>query len=110
MLVIKQQHKIGLGPGICGYSAKYKSSTSGVFARIEDAIKRRYNKYIGRPRLEKRYVQSVANAIRNGFHWIDYSCAYGDGKLIGEAIKQSGVKREELIITTRVSNHAQRSF
>ena len=98
---------IGLGPGICGYSAKYKSSTSGMFARIENALKRRYNKYICRPRLERRYVQSVADAIKSGFRWIDYSCAYGDGKLIGEAIHKSGVKREDLIITTRVSNYAQ---
>ena len=30
-----------------------------------------------------------------------------DGKLIGEAIHKSGVKREDLIITTRVSNYAQ---
>ena len=105
--MIYNSETIGFGPAACGYSAKYKSSTSGMFARIENALKRRYNKYICRPRLERRYVQSVADAIKSGFRWIDYSCAYGDGKLIGEAIRKSGVKREDLIITTRVSNYAQ---
>lgn len=105
--MIYNSETIGFGPAACGYSAKYKSSTSGMFARIENALKRRYNKYICRPRLERRYVQSVADAIKSGFRWIDYSCAYGDGKLIGEAIHKSGVKREDLIITTRVSNYAQ---
>ncbi|MBQ3447578.1 MAG: aldo/keto reductase, partial [Synergistaceae bacterium] len=42
-----------------------------------------------------------------GFRLIDYSAAYGDGKLIGRAIRKSGVKREDLILTTRVSNGAQ---
>ena len=105
--MIYNSETIGSGPAACGYSAKYKSSSYGIFARIINALSRRYNKYIGRPRLERRYVQSVADAIKSGFRWIDYSCAYGDGKLIGEAIRKSGVKREDLIITTRVSNYAQ---
>lgn len=105
--MIYNSETIGFGPAACGYSAKYKSSSYGTFARIINALSLRYNKYIGRPRLERRYVQSVADAIKSGFRWIDYSCAYGDGKLIGEAIHKSGVKREDLIITTRVSNYAQ---
>ena len=105
--MIYNSETIGFGPAACGYSAKYKSSSYGTFARIINALSLRYNKYIGRPRLERRYVQSVADAIKSGFRWIDYSCAYGDGKLIGEAIRKSGVKREDLIITTRVSNYAQ---
>jgi diketogulonate reductase-like aldo/keto reductase len=100
---INQQ--IGFGPGGCGYSSNQKPQC--VHGRILSALLRRYNKYIVRPQIEKNYVDAISNAIKQGFRWIDYSCAYGDGKLIGEAIKQSGVKREELIITTRVSNYAQ---
>ena len=96
---------VGFGPGICGYSSKYNQR--GKNGRILSALKRRWNKFIEHPRLEKQYVYSVANAIRNGFCWIDYSCAYGDGRLLGKAIRESGVKREDLIITTRVSNYAQ---
>ena len=75
--------------------------------RIHDALYKRYNNYIIKPRVEKQYVNSIVNAIKNGFRWIDYSCAYGDGRLLGKAIRESGVKRKDLIITTRVSNYAQ---
>ena len=99
---------VGFGPGICGYSANYNpSNSSGLYHRICNALKRRYNIYVTRPRQEKKYMQSVAEAIKNGFRWIDYSCAYGDGRLFGAALRQGGVDRQELIITTRVSNYAQ---
>ena len=97
---------IGFGPGGCGYSEKYKSSKN--HGRLCNALIRRYNKYIVRPKVEKHYVSAIESAIKRGFRWIDYSCAYGDGKLLGEAIKQSGIDRSDLIITTRVSNYAQR--
>ncbi len=84
---------------------KYLLPLNGI--RIHDAIYRRYNNYIVRPKIEQQYVNAIVSAIKGGFHFIDYSCAYGDGRLIGKAIKQSAVKREDLIITTRVSNYAQ---
>lgn len=98
---------IGFGPAACGYSANQKPIKSLVGGRIYNALSRRYNKYILKPWRENAYIHSVETAIRLGFRWIDYSCAYGDGRLIGEAIKRSGVKRKELIVTTRVSNYAQ---
>lgn len=99
---------VGFGPGICGYTAKYKpTSKGGFFSHACNALLRRYDKYIYRPKLEKRYINAVASALESGFRWLDYSCAYGDGRLIGEAIRKSGVKREDLTITTRVSNYAQ---
>ena len=68
-----------------------------------------YNKLIGRQIQKYKYVKSVVNSLNVGFRLIDYSAAYGDGTLIGKAIKQSKLRREELFITTRVSNHAQRT-
>ena len=97
---------IGFGPAACGYSDKYKKARH--IGRIANVILRRYNKYIVRPKVEKHYVSAISSAIQQGFRWIDYSCAYGDGKLFGQAIKQSGINRADLIITTRVSNYAQR--
>ena len=97
---------IGFGPGGCGYSDKHQSFQNN--GRLYNILIRRYNKYIVRPKLEKQYVSAIVSAIKQGFRWIDYSCAYGDGKLLGEAIKQSGIDRSDLIITTRVSNWAQR--
>ena len=98
--------QIGFGPGGCGYSNNQKPQL--VHGRILSALLRRYNKYIVRPQVEKKYVDAIANALKQGFRWIDYSCTYGDGSLLGKAICKSGVSRCELKITTRVSNWAQR--
>lgn len=92
---------IGYGPGMCGSS--FKSKPQDRFY----TFKRRFYKYFIRPKYERKYIQSIISAIQNGFRWIDYSCAYGDGRLIGKAIKDCGVKRNDLMITTRVSNTAQ---
>ena len=73
---------------------KYLFSLNGN--RIHDAVFKRYNKHIIRPRVENQYVNSIVQAIKNGFRWIDYSCTYGDGKLLGKAIRVSGIKREDL--------------
>lgn len=95
---------IGIGPGIMGYSTRYKKRTSGISLFTEKV----YDKLIRRPTLERNYISSVESALRIGYRLLDYSSAYGDGSLIGEAIRRSGVSREELYITTRVSNSSQR--
>ena len=56
----------------------------------------------------RQYVDAIANAISMGYRLIDYSSAYGDGILLQKAIEKSGITRDQLFITTRVSNRAQR--
>lgn len=59
-------------------------------------------------RLERmEYVSAVANGIRAGFRLIDYSTAYGNGDLIADAIDKSGVSRNDIFLTGRISNGAQ---
>ena len=96
--------QIGIGPGILGYTAKYNKQS-----RLASFTRRAYSRLIGRKLQERNYVKSVATALRMGYRLIDYSSAYGDGALIGSAVKDSGIPREQLFITTRVSNHAQRN-
>lgn len=95
---------IGIGPGGMGYTPKYKKQKQGIALFCEKV----YNKLYRRSKLKRHYISSVENAFRIGFRLLDYSSAYGDGTLIGEAIRRSGVPREKLFITTRVSNQAQR--
>ena len=71
-------------------------------------FKRAFRKFIIRPKQEYDYVDAVANSFKIGFSLLDYSSSYGDGHLIGKAIKKSGVSRNDLFITTRISNQAQR--
>ncbi len=95
---------IGFGPGAAGYSPKMKKAHKGLSKLF-------YNRFTNRIRLynvRENYVSSIANAINIGFRLIDYSSAYGDGVLLQKAIRRSGIAREKLFITTRVSNHAQR--
>lgn len=95
---------IGIGPGGMGYTPKYIEQKTGL---VHFGLKF-YNKLIKRPKVKREYISSIANAFRIGYRLLDYSSAYGDGTLIGEAIRRSGVPREKLFITTRVSNWAQR--
>ena len=46
--------------------------------------------------------RSVAEAIRTGYRLIDTAAAYGNEEAVGNAIKRSGVAREELFVTTKL--------
>ena len=46
--------------------------------------------------------QAVLDAIEVGYRSIDTAQAYGNEAAVGNAIKKSGVPREELFITTKV--------
>lgn len=47
-------------------------------------------------------VRCVADAISVGYRLIDTARIYGNEEFVGEGIKQSGVKREELFITSKL--------
>ena len=44
---------------------------------------------------------SVMEAINVGYRHIDTAFAYGNEKAVGEGIKASGVKREDVFVTTK---------
>jgi 2,5-diketo-D-gluconate reductase A len=46
--------------------------------------------------------RSVVEAIRAGYRLIDTAAAYGNEAAVGNAIKRSGVAREELFVTTKL--------
>ncbi|WP_331630980.1 aldo/keto reductase [Terrisporobacter mayombei] len=49
--------------------------------------------------------QSVLSAIKAGYKHIDCAAAYGnEKKSVGEAIRKSGVAREELFVTSKLWN------
>lgn len=94
---------IGNGPAALGYTPIYsRDNKFQIFA------KKVYNKLYGRRVAANNYISAVANSFKIGFTLLDYSSAYGDGKLIGKAIRKSGLDRKDLFLTTRISNGAQR--
>jgi methylglyoxal/glyoxal reductase len=52
-------------------------------------------------------IQSVKWAIEAGYKSIDTAAIYRNEEGVGQAIKESGAKRDELFITTKVWNKAQ---
>nr|WP_305801523.1 aldo/keto reductase [Neobacillus fumarioli] len=54
-------------------------------------------------------LQSVKAAIKAGYRSIDTAALYQNEESVGRAIKESGVPREELFITTKVWNTDQRN-
>lgn len=49
-------------------------------------------------------VEAVKLAIKNGYRHIDTAQGYGNEESVGKAIKESGVAREELFITSKLQN------
>lgn len=93
---------IGFGPGGLGYNPRPRKKT---------LVEKAYIKGMHILQLhtieERKYIKSVAEAIKLGFRLIDFSESYGDGSLLRKAIIKSGVPREQLFITTRISNRSQ---
>ena len=46
--------------------------------------------------------QSVLTALRTGYRLIDTAACYGNEKAVGEAIRESGLARKELFLTSKV--------
>lgn len=100
----KQVPLIGFGPGGAGYTPKMRKQYKGIGKLFHNRVTNKINSLI----VCRNYVTAIENALNLGYRLIDYSSAYGDGMLLQKAIAKSGVKREDLFITTRVSNRAQR--
>jgi len=47
---------------------------------------------------------AIINAIKDGYKLIDTAQMYGNEDLVGQAIIESGIPREDLFITTKVNN------
>lgn len=52
-------------------------------------------------------IDSVKAALKSGYRAIDTAAAYGNEESVGKAIKDSGVARDELFITSKVWNKDQ---
>ena len=49
-------------------------------------------------------ASSVEEAIKAGYRHIDTAQAYGNEKSVGEGIRRSGIARDELFVTTKLTN------
>jgi len=49
--------------------------------------------------------EAILSALRSGYRHIDTAAFYGNEKEVGDAIKASGVKREDIFLTTKVRDN-----
>lgn len=52
-------------------------------------------------------IQSVAYALKHGYRSIDTAAGYQNEAGVGEAVRESGIPREQLFITTKLANRDQ---
>jgi len=52
--------------------------------------------------------QAVKHAFETGYRSIDTAAVYGNEQGVGKAIRESGIPREDIFLTTKVWNDAQR--
>ena len=52
-------------------------------------------------------VEAVRDALVLGYRHIDTAAAYGNEASVGQAIRESGIPREELFITTKLANRVR---
>ena len=96
---------VGIGPGWPKDGVRWKySSKIPLLGKKLNGLIYKSTRYLYR----KKWVENLAESLKTGYRLLDYSSAYGDGSMIGDAIRKSGVSRKELFLTTRVSNWAQR--
>ena len=50
----------------------------------------------------KECERAVSDALRTGYRLIDTAASYGNEEAVGNAIKRSGVPREEIFVTTKL--------
>ena len=56
---------------------------------------------------DQEVVPAVAAALEAGYTHVDTAQGYGNERGVGEAIRQSGISREQLFITTKLRNGQQ---
>jgi len=54
-------------------------------------------------------IEAVKTALAAGYRSLDTASVYGNEKSVGTAMKESGVPREEIFLTTKVWNEVQRT-
>ena len=95
---------IGSGLGSLPYKVNQYNQ---INSKLGYLIKRGHDK-LCKPKLISEYIGAVSHSFNIGFTLFDFSASYGNEQLIGKAIKKSGVRREKLFLTTRVSNGQQK--
>lgn len=92
---------IGMGTGILRWN-KTPFGTS-LLGKVGNKFQNIFQNFYK----SRKIVKSYENALQAGYRFLDYSSAYRRGDLIQKAIQNSGIKREDMYMVSRVSNIQQ---
>lgn len=93
---------IGIGPGMLNPKTIIPKGDN-LFMKFLNKCDSRIAYYKAR----QNFIKGVSNAVHSGYRLLDFSFAYGTGDLLMKGIINSGIKREDVIITSRVTNKQQ---
>lgn len=88
---------LGYGTGTAW--TKARSSTSGTGAQLLDATKNVLG--LGYSEADSELIEATKTALSLGYHHLDGAESYKNESALGQAIKDSGVPRESLFVTTK---------
>lgn len=95
---------IGLGSGSMTMQwAEYRPFKRNIIGRILN----HYLNILHDRTMCKKVVKSFESSFECGYRFIDWSATYGHGELIRAAIDNQKLKRNDIYITSRVSNEQQ---
>lgn len=95
---------MGLGSGSMTMQwAEYRPFKRNIIGRVlNHYLNEIHDKYMC-----AKVVKYFQHSLQCGYRLLDWSATYGRGELIKNAIEKEAIKREELYITSRVSNEQQ---
>ena len=90
--------------GVCALSAQEKTTTAGVpVVRLNNGVEMpRFGLGTFLQGSNEVCKQSCLTALRAGYRHIDTAHAYNDEEGVGEAVKESGIPRSEIWITSKL--------
>lgn len=95
--------QMGLGTDDVFFLHKFKSPKNRFLRKISAGYHYIIKGYIWK----RQFENSVVEALQLGYRLIDTSAAYFNEKEIGRAIRRSGIPRDQIFVTTRVTNAQQ---
>lgn len=90
--------------GVCALSAQEKTTTAGVpVVKLNNGVEMpRFGLGTFLQGSNEICRQSCLTALKAGYRHIDTAHAYNDEEGVGQAVKESGIPREEIWITSKL--------
>ena len=87
---------------VAGIDPELRAATKPQFGHFQSNVALRLAKSEGRP--PREVAQRIVDELEVGYRHIDTAAIYGNEEGVGQAIKESGIPRDQLFVTTKLWN------